>query len=89
MKKIWKIKINCLSLYPNQTNKVMPKVQKFRILSPDGFDIRMDKHTFTKKQVPQELENFVKRYERQGYYSSNRGRIDLEDIADYCSVVPC
>ena len=40
----------------------MPKVQKFRILSPDGFDIRMDKHTFTKKQVPQELENFVKRY---------------------------
>jgi hypothetical protein len=66
----------------------MPKVQKFRILSPDGFDIRMDKHTFTKKQVPQELENFVKRYERQGYYSSNRGRIDLEDIADYCSVVP-
>lgn len=68
----------------------MPKVQKFRILSPDGFDIRMDKHTYTEKQVPQELENFVKRYERQGYYSSVKyGRIHLLDIADYCSVVPC
>ena len=65
----------------------MPKVQKFRILSPDGFDIRMDKFTFTKKQVPQELENFVKRYERQGYYSSNRGRIPLKEIAEHCSVV--
>ena len=68
----------------------MPKVQKFRILSPDGFDIRMDKFSYTEKQVPQELEDFAKRYERQGYYSSPRyGRIPLEDIADYCSVVPC
>jgi hypothetical protein len=67
----------------------MPKVQKFRILSPDGFDIRMDKANYTEKQVPKELEDFTKRYERQGYYSSNRGRIPLEDIADYCSVVPC
>jgi hypothetical protein len=76
-------------LYPNQTNKVMPKVQKFRILSPDGFDIRMDKANYTEKQVPQALEDFAKRYERQGYYSSTQyGRIPLEDIADYCSVVP-
>jgi hypothetical protein len=67
----------------------MPKLQKFRILSPDGFDIRMDKANYTEKQVPKELEDFTKRYERQGYYSSNRGRIPLEDIADYCSVVPC
>ncbi len=76
-------------MYPNQINKVMSKVQKFRILSPDGFDIRMDKANYTEKQVPKELEDFAKRYERQGYYSSNRGRIPLEDIADYCSVVPC
>jgi hypothetical protein len=49
----------------------------------------MDKANYTEKQVPKELEDFTKRYERQGYYSSNRGRIPLEDIADYCSVVPC
>jgi hypothetical protein len=67
----------------------MPKVQKFRILSPDNIDIRMDKFEYTKKQVPQELEGFAKRYERQGYYSSNRGRIPLEDITEQCSVVPC
>ena len=65
----------------------MPKVQKFRILSPDDIDIRMDKFEYTKKQVPQELEDFAKRYERQGYYSSNRGRIPLEEIAEHCSVV--
>jgi hypothetical protein len=65
----------------------MAKVQKFRILSPDGFDIRMDKFSYTEKQVQGELEKFTKRYEMQGYYSSNRGRISLEDIADHCSVV--
>ena len=67
----------------------MPKAPKFRILSPDGFDIRMDKHSYTEKQVEGELKDFAKRYERQGYYSSPRyGRIDVSDIPDYCSVVP-
>ena len=66
----------------------MAKVQKFRILSPDGFDIRMDKFTYTEKQVEDELNKFVKRYEIQGYYSSNRGRIALEDLAECCHVIP-
>ena len=65
----------------------MPKAIKYRILSPDGFDIRMDKISYTEKQVPKELDNFTKRYERQGYYSSVRyGKISLDDISYYCRV---
>lgn len=66
-----------------------PKKQLFRILSPDGFDIKMDEWQFDKDQVETELTNFVKRYERQGYYStSNREQIPLDKIRDYCTVVP-
>ena len=67
----------------------MAKAKKFRILSPDGFDIRHDKFEYKESEVKAELEAFTKRYERQGYYSSNNGRIALEDIADCCEVVPC
>jgi hypothetical protein len=66
----------------------MAKVQRFRILSPDGFDIRMDKFSYTEKQIEGELKKFTERYRLQGYYSSNRGRIALEDIADYCKIEP-
>lgn len=61
----------------------------FRILSPDGIDIRHDKWKYKETEIEAELSKFTKRYEQQGYYSSNNGRIALEDIADYCQVVPC
>lgn len=67
----------------------MNNVPTFRILSPDGFDIRMDKFEYKEDEIENELKEFVKRYEKQGYYSSNNGRIALENIADYCQVVPC
>ena len=68
----------------------MNNVPTFRILSPDGFDIRMDKYEYKEDELENELKEFVKRYEKQGYYSmSNREEIPLKDIADYCQVVPC
>lgn len=68
----------------------MNNVPTFRILSPDGFDIRMDKYEYKEDEIENEIKDFVKRYEKQGYYSrSNRERIDLKDIADYVQVVPC
>lgn len=68
----------------------MNNVPTFRILSPDGFDIRMDKFNYKEDEIENEIKDFVKRYEKQGYYSrSNRERIDLKDIADYVQVVPC
>jgi hypothetical protein len=67
----------------------MKKNQSYRILSPDGIDISHDKWKYKESEVKPALEAFAKRYERQGYYSSNNGRIALEDIADCCEVVPC
>lgn len=67
----------------------MKKTPKFRILSPDGFDIRMDKFEYKESEVKAEIKAFAERYTRQGYYSSNKGRIALNEIADNCEVVPC
>jgi hypothetical protein len=45
------------------------------------------KFKYKESEVEAELKAFAKRYERQGYYSSNNGRIHLEDIVDYCTIV--
>jgi ribosomal protein S21 len=47
----------------------------------------MEKTLYREDEIEGALKDFVKRYERQGYYSSNNGRIHLEDIADYCKIV--
>jgi hypothetical protein len=63
------------------------KNKRYDILSPDGFSIRIgDAEPFkTKKEGLQYFEQWKKRYERQGYYSSvPYGRIPLEDLAEYC-----
>lgn len=75
----------CLTLI----NTAMAKQKYYRILSPDGIDIRHDKFKYKENEVEAEIKAFTKRYERQGYYSSVNGRIALEEIADCCEVVPC
>jgi hypothetical protein len=66
----------------------MDNIQRHRILSPDGFDISMEKTLYREDEIEGALKDFVKRYETQGYYSNNRReQIALEDIADYCKVV--
>jgi len=62
--------------------------QKFRILSPDGFELKRDDNEYTQEQVKTELEEFTKRFEAQGYYSSNNGRIPLAEIAENCMIIP-
>ena len=62
--------------------------QKFRILSPDGFDLNREQTVYKGPiQVLRALINFRNRYSAQGYYSSNYGRIELRDIPDSCSVI--
>ena len=73
----------------HQITTTMAKKELFRLLSPDGIDIRHDKSTYGRNEVKNELQAFADRYKRQGYYSSMRGRIPLEDIVDCCEVVPC
>lgn len=61
---------------------------KYQVLSPDGFTIEFAKaHYPSKKKAFEAFDNWKKRFEIQGYYSSNEyGRIPLEDLEDYISV---
>jgi hypothetical protein len=69
----------------------MDNIQKCRILSPDGFDIRMDKQHFTEDEVQNEIDAFVARFNQQGYYSTvqngERVQIALKDLPDHIRVV--
>ena len=61
-----------------------------KILSPDGFSIDMQVHT-SMKNVKIALNNFVKRYEQQGYYSTlkngQRYLMPLNEIIDNCTLI--
>jgi hypothetical protein len=62
---------------------------QFEVFSPDGFAISREE-TYPSIQVAeQKLQEWVKRYEFQGYYStSNRERITLDKLASCCKIVP-
>lgn len=63
------------------------KTKKYDILSPDGFSIHPTK-TYTDKNLLDEFSKWLNRYKTQGYYSSSKyGKIDLDDLIDYCEVV--
>jgi hypothetical protein len=59
---------------------------KYQVISPDGFRIDFSKSNYPSLKAAKEaFKNWKKGYERQGYYSSSRhGRIDLDDLEDYC-----
>jgi hypothetical protein len=60
---------------------------KYEVLSPDGFTIEFDKPYYTSKEKAFEaFDKWKKRYEVQGYYSSNNGRIPLEELEVYMNV---
>jgi len=62
------------------------KKKLFNILSPDGLTISMDNFK-TKEEALNYFAEWKKRFELQGYYSSNDGRIDLEDLEDKCCFI--
>lgn len=59
--------------------------KRFNYLSPDGFDIFMDDYA-TEEEANAALDLWVTQYVRQGYYSSNSGRIPLADLPDLCTL---
>jgi hypothetical protein len=61
-------------------------MKKYQVLSPDGFTIEFDKWFYrSMKKAKEAFENWKKRYEQQGYYSStNYGRIPLNELENYC-----
>lgn len=62
------------------------KKYEYNILSPDGIEIRNENFT-SYAQAWRYFYKWKKSFENQGYYSSNRGRIKLEDLRNFCSGV--
>lgn len=61
---------------------------QFDVFSPDGFAIDRTETYPSREVAEQKLDEWVKRYETQGYYStSNRQRIPLDELKDYCEIV--
>jgi hypothetical protein len=62
--------------------------KQFDVLSPDGFSIHFSDTYHTIEQAQEALQEWAKRYEFQGYYSSvNYGRIHIIDLPDYCNII--
>lgn len=82
----------CKNLITNAKIKVRTDVlggvtKGYRLLSPDGIDIERDTIYKTLDEVETAFNKWKKRYEKQGYYSSNLDRIDLEDLADTMTLI--
>lgn len=63
-------------------------MEKFEVLSPDGFTIELHRPYYnTIEEAFQSFDNWKKRYELQGYYSSvNYGKISLDELEEYITV---
>jgi len=62
---------------------------EFIVLSPDGFSIHYEDTYSTPEEAEQKAREWVKNFESQGYYSSAQyGRIPLNEVLDYCRIVP-
>ena len=63
-------------------------MEQFDVYSPDGFAIDREETYPSREVAEQKLQEWVKRYEFQGYYStSNRDRIPLDELASRCKIV--
>jgi aminopeptidase-like protein len=63
--------------------------QLFDVLSPDGFSINRNSFFANEEVAKKGIEDFAKRYENQGYYStSNREQISLDELKEHCRIVP-
>ncbi len=65
----------------------MKTKKRFDVISPDGFAIDRLATYKNRDEAIAALKIWKKRFEKQGYYSSNQGRIALDDLDDFCSIV--
>lgn len=63
------------------------KAKRYDVLSPDGFSIEINVGYNSRKKAKEAFERWVKRYEKQGYYSSNNGRIPLDELEQHCHLI--
>lgn len=61
---------------------------QFDVFSPDGFAISREETYPSREVAVNKFNEWKKRYEHQGYYSSVKyGRIPLDELEDYCDIV--
>jgi hypothetical protein len=61
--------------------------EKFVILSPDGFTIESNKPYYRSlNELHTAFAIWKERFVLQGYYSSNRGRIPLDNLLKECII---
>jgi len=60
---------------------------EYDILSPDGISIEFGKTYLNSIQINKALDDFVTKYEDQGYYSSNNGIVDLKELKSKCKII--
>jgi len=62
-------------------------MHKYQIISPDGFPIGYGETYKTKEEAEQAFDTWKQRYTQQGYYSSNKGRIPLDELRYHCELI--
>lgn len=60
---------------------------KYDVISPDGFSINRNGYYKTKKEAEKAKAEYPNRFKQQGYYSSIRGQIALDELPNYCRII--
>lgn len=66
----------------------MSQKVKYDIESPDGITIDPFDIYNTPEHAWIAFEIWAKQFEKQGYYSSNNGRIPLDQLKSHCKLIP-
>lgn len=61
--------------------------KEFVVISPDGFTIELEATYSSHENAMKAFKIWAKRYEKQGYYRSNNGRIPLDELINHCRIV--
>ena len=64
----------------------MQNKTRYDVISPDGFSIHFSDTYATKEDARNAFFDWKKRFESQGYYSSNNGRIPLNELENHCKI---
>lgn len=60
---------------------------RYDLLSPDGFAIDREETYETPEKAREAFNKWIERYEGQGYYSTNKGRIPLYEVWDRMKLI--
>ena len=63
------------------------KEKRYNILSPDGFEMFFDTDYATPEAAEQGFNQWKMRYVSQGFYSSNNGRIPINELRINCKLI--